>query len=102
MVAPAAAVAVCQVVPPSSDTFTTSPAKSAALSVPEMVCVAVLVMKSVALDPVSAEKATVLTNSVGAPISVATTVVALSVAAAPAVSVSVMVKSVVTVLPGAT
>ena len=61
VVAPAAAVAVSHVVPLSSDTFTTSPAASAALRVPEMVWAAVLVTKSVVLDPVSAEKATVLT-----------------------------------------
>ena len=62
MVAPAAAVAVSHVAPLSSDTFTTSPAPSAALRVPEMVWAATLVTKSVALDPVSAEKATVLTT----------------------------------------
>ena len=61
VVAPAAAVAVSHVAPLSSDTFTTSPAPSGALSVPEMVWVATLVTKSVALDPVSAEKATVVT-----------------------------------------
>ena len=66
VVAPAAAVAVSHEVPLSSDTFTTSPAASAALRVPEMVWAAVLVTKSVALDPVSAEKGTVLTISVGA------------------------------------
>ena len=60
--APAAAVAVSHVAPLSSDTCTTSPAPSAALSVPEMVWAATLVTKSVALDPVSAEKATVLTT----------------------------------------
>ena len=64
MVAPAAAVAVSHVTPLSSDTFTTSPAPSGPLRVPEMVWAAMLVTKSVALAPVSAEKATVLTTSV--------------------------------------
>ena len=61
VVAPVAAVAVSHVAPLSSDTFTTSPAASAALRVPDMVWAAALVTKSVALAPVSAEKATVLT-----------------------------------------
>ena len=61
-VVPAAAVvAVSHVVPSSSDTCTTSPAPSGPLNVPEMVWVATSVMKSVELDPVSAENATAVT-----------------------------------------
>ncbi len=48
---PAAAVAVRHVVPLSSETCTTSPVPSGSLNVPEMVCAATLVTKSVALDP---------------------------------------------------
>ena len=62
VMAPAAAVAVSHVAPLSSDTLTTSPAPSGPLKVPEMVWVATLVTKSVVLDPVSDEKATVLTS----------------------------------------
>ena len=69
MVLPTAAVAVCQVVPLSSETLTMSPATIAELSVPVMVYAAVLVMKSVALVPVSAEKATVETAADGAVVS---------------------------------
>ena len=69
VVVPTVAVAVCHVVPLSIDTLTTSPLASAAPRVPVIVWAAVLVTKSVALVPVSAESATVATASVGAVVS---------------------------------
>ena len=61
VVSPAAAVAVSHVVPLSSDSFTTSPTPRGPFRVPEMVWLAMLVTKSMGLDPVSADKATVVT-----------------------------------------
>ncbi|MBX3656915.1 MAG: hypothetical protein KF740_00620 [Ramlibacter sp.] len=55
--------------PLSSDTCTISPATMLALVVPEMVCAAVLVMKSVPELPVSAENAMVDMVVVGAVVS---------------------------------
>jgi predicted transporter len=53
-------------VPWSSETCTVSPLTSAALSVPLRVCAAVLVIRSVLLAPVSAEKVTPVPVVVGA------------------------------------
>jgi hypothetical protein len=50
----------------SSETCTVSPLTSAALSVPLRVCAAVLVIRSVLLAPVSAEKVTPVPVVVGA------------------------------------
>ena len=54
-VEPTVAVAAVQVVPLSSDTFTVLPVSRLDDSVPLTVCAAVLVMKSVLLEPVSFE-----------------------------------------------
>lgn len=67
--APTEVVAAAQVEPLSSDTYTTSPAATLADKVPLMVCAAVLVMKSVLLLPVSAEKLLVATVVVGGVVS---------------------------------
>ena len=53
MLVPTAAVAVFQLLPLSSEIWTISLAPRLALSVPLMVCAAVLVMKSVLEVPVS-------------------------------------------------
>ena len=54
----------------SNDTLTSSPAARFALNVPLMLCAELLVIKSVALVPLSAEKLTVDTVVVGAVVSV--------------------------------
>ena len=66
MAEPVEVVAVDQVAPLSMETLTKSPALRLDASVPLMVCAAVLVMRSVLLVPVSAEKVSVLTVLVGA------------------------------------
>ena len=63
-----AAVAAAHVLPLSIETYTVSPAAKLALSVPLMVCAAVLVMKSLAV-PVSALKAVVAMVVAGATVS---------------------------------
>ena len=50
------AVAVSHVVPPSSDTCTKSPTARVPLNLPDMVCAATLVIKSVVLAPLSARR----------------------------------------------
>ena len=69
---PTVVVAVLQVLPLSRDTSTVSPATMLALVVPEIVCAAVLVMKSVEELPVSAENAVVAMVAVGAVVSIVT------------------------------
>ena len=59
VLAPSVAVAVVQLAPLSNETCTDSPVSRFAFRVPLIVCAAVLVLKSVALAPVSAEKVTV-------------------------------------------
>ena len=54
-----------QVEPASTDPFRISPAARLAFNVPVMVCAAVLVKKSVSLDPVSAEISIALIVVVG-------------------------------------
>ena len=66
---PTDVVAAVQVAPLSSDTYTTSPEATLADNVPLMVCAAVLVMKSVLLVPVSAEKLFVAMVVAGAVVS---------------------------------
>ena len=66
---PIVLLALFHVAPLSKLIFTTSPVAVAALRVPLIVWAAVLVMKSVVLVPVSAEKVTVLTVAVGAIVS---------------------------------
>lgn len=63
---PTVVVAVVQVLPLSMDTSTISPATMFALVVPEIVCAAVFVMKSVDEEPVSAENTLVAIVVVGA------------------------------------
>ena len=66
---PIVLVAVVQLLPLLIDTSTISPVTLTALKVPLMVCAAVLVMKSVELIPVSAEKVFVAIVVVGAVVS---------------------------------
>ena len=69
VLAPTLVVPVVQVPPLSIDTSTISPDTIFALVVPEIVCAAVLVLKSVPDIPVSAEKAIVAIVVVGAVVS---------------------------------
>jgi hypothetical protein len=62
-------VAKDQLLPLSNETDTVSPAANVVLKVPLMVCAAVLVMKSLVLEPVSALKAAVAMVVVGAVVS---------------------------------
>jgi hypothetical protein len=91
VVLPVVAVAVCHVAPLLRETLMTSPLARAALSVPLIVCEAVLVIKSELLVPVSAENATVETRSVGGVVSTVA-VTADVVVVLPALSVAVAVK----------
>lgn len=72
MFAPTEVVAAVQLAPLSNDTYTISPEATLADKVPLMVCAAVLVMKSVLLLPVSAEKLFVAMVVVGAVLSTVT------------------------------
>ena len=62
-------VTLVHVTPLSNEADKVSVASSALLKVAVTVCAAVLVMKSVALEPVSAEKAATVTALVGAKVS---------------------------------
>ena len=77
-----AAVAAVHVLPLSTETYTVSPAAKLALSVPLMVCAAVLVMKSLAV-PVSALKAIVAMVVLGATVSPTITSVLLAILSTP-------------------
>ena len=75
--------------PLSSETSTISPLTIFALTVPERVCAAMLVMKSDELAPASAEKATVAIVAVGVWLSTVAFVESTVVVVLPALSVAV-------------
>src|SRR5471032_2095101 len=87
MLVPTAAVAVFQLLPLSSEIWTISLAPKLALSVPLMVCAAVLVMKSVLEVPVSLEKLALVTVVVGVLVSMVTARPDETVLTLPAASV---------------
>ena len=89
--APTVVLAVLQVLPLSVETSTISPVAMLALVVPEMVCAAVLVMKSVLEVPVSALKALVAMVVVGAVVSMVALKPEDAALTFPAVSVALAV-----------
>ena len=88
---PTVVVAVVHVLPLSSETSTLSPVARLALVVPETVCAAVLVMKSVDELPLSAEKALVAMVVVGAVASMVTDKPVDATLVLPAASVALAV-----------
>ena len=99
LVLPTLALALAQVLPPSSETLTTSPLSRLALRVPLMVWAAVLVTKSVLLTPVSVPSTALATVVVGATVSKVALRFTLAGLTLPALSVRVALKALPPSLP---